>query len=78
MVRCGSQRKREHGGHFNKLWHTYFLIGFSSVRINKDVGPPPAGGSFLLGPPILSAKRWAPLCAEFAPLPVPWPASAAS
>lgn len=51
---------------------------FSSVRINNEVGPPPAGGSLLLGPPILSAKRWAPLRPEYPPLAEPCPASAAS
>lgn len=47
------------GGH-SMMNRVYFLIGLSSVRINNDVGPPPGGFSSFFGPPILSAKRWAP------------------
>lgn len=47
------------GGH-SMMNRVYFLIGLSSVRMNNDVGPPPGGFSSFFGPPILSAKRWAP------------------
>lgn len=46
--------------------------------MNNEVGPPPGGSPLLLGPPILSAKRWVPFRPEYVPLAEPCPAKAAS
>lgn len=69
--------KQPYNNRFKKI--TYFLIGLDSVRINNEVGPPPAGGlPLLLGPPILSADQWAPLQPEYPPPTSLCPDSAAS